>query len=413
MRRVRNAKIETRSSRLKLPPSRNPYWTSLAEGLHLGYDRGKWIVRFYLGKVEWQYRGKETTRRYEKKVIGTADDYGDADGLTVLSFDQAQAKARELHSHRAHAEHGLHVGPYTVADAITDYVQYMVAQGRATAKDVGTRARAHIIPTLGQVNVADLTSERLRAFLAQLASEPARVRSVRGGPVAHRKDNNPRARKASANRIYAILRAALNHAFDEKKVPSNHAWGRRVKPFRNVEGKRDRILTIPEAQRLIMACDEPFRSLVQAALMTGARFGELTRLAAHDFKNTNISQGSVHIQRSKSGRERYVTLTEEGIALFKRLCRGRARTDVLFTYTKAQQRVAFHAALARAEINPPITFHGLRHTYCSLSVMNGMPLVVLAQTLGHVDTRMVQKHYAHLAHTYIADEVRKGAPRYG
>jgi hypothetical protein len=37
----------------------------------------------------------------------------------------------------------------------------------------------------------------------------------------------------------------------------------------------------------------------------------------------------------------------------------------------------------------PINFHGLR----SLAVMNGMHLMVVARNLGHVDTRMVEKHY--------------------
>jgi hypothetical protein len=52
-RRVRNSQVETRSSRLKLAPRRNPYWTSLNEGLHLGYTRGtgggKWVVCRSLG----------------------------------------------------------------------------------------------------------------------------------------------------------------------------------------------------------------------------------------------------------------------------------------------------------------------------------------------------------------------------
>jgi hypothetical protein len=44
--------------------------------------------------------------------------------------------------------------------------------------------------------------------------------------------------------------------------------------------------------------------------------------------------------------------------------------------------------------------------------MNSVPLVVLAQNLGHVDVSMIQKHYGHLARTYIVDAIRAGAPRY-
>ena len=49
-----------------------------------------------------------------------------------------------------------------------------------------------------------------------------------------------------------------------------------------------------------------------------------------------------------------------------------------------------------ASLKPPITFHGLRHTWASLAVMAGVPLLVVAKNLGHSDTRMVEKHYGHL-----------------
>jgi hypothetical protein len=46
-------------------------------------------------------------------------------------------------------------------------------------------------------------------------------------------------------------------------------------------------------------------------------------------------------------------------------------------------------------------------------VMNGMPLMVVAKNLGHSDTRTVEKHYGHLAPSYISDAVRAHAPRFG
>jgi hypothetical protein len=38
--------------------------------------------------------------------------------------------------------------------------------------------------------------------------------------------------------------------------------------------------------------------------------------------------------------------------------------------------------------------------------MRGVPLAVIAQQLGHADTRMVEKHYGHLAPSYVADTAR-------
>jgi len=79
----------------------------------------------------------------------------------------------------------------------------------------------------------------------------------------------------------------------------------------------------------------------------------------------------------------------------------------------AHQKRPMREACERAKIVPPINFHGLRHTWASLAVMNAMPLMVVARNLGHVDTRMVEKHYGHLAPSYVADAIRKSAPKFG
>ena len=70
-------------------------------------------------------------------------------------------------------------------------------------------------------------------------------------------------------------------------------------------------------------------------------------------------------------------------------------------------------ACERAKIKPPISFHSLRHSWASLAVMAGVPLLVVARNLGHADARMVEKHYGHLAQSYIVDAIRVGAPRFG
>jgi integrase len=68
---------------------------------------------------------------------------------------------------------------------------------------------------------------------------------------------------------------------------------------------------------------------------------------------------------------------------------------------------------ARAKITPAISFHGLRHTWASHAVMNGMPLTVVARNLGHANTKMVEKHYGHLAQDFVVEAVRKHAPKFG
>ena len=260
----------------------------------------------------------------------------------------------------------------------------------------------------------------MRRWLAELATLPPRVRQKRSAKVARYKvvpenDETKRQRRSTANRVLTILKAALNYAFDEGHVEPNHAWGRRLKPFRQVDAARTRLLSVAEAKRLVDAADPDFRNLVKAGLCTGARFGELCRLTVADF---NANAGTLAVWQSKGGAARHIYLADEGVAFFRQLAAGRSGEEVMLkkadgaAWKKSEQLRPMAAAVGRAKISPPISFHGLRHSYASLAVMEGVPLHVLARNLGHVDDRMVQKHYGHLTKSYLRDAVRAGAPKF-
>jgi integrase len=272
-----------------------------------------------------------------------------------------------------------------------------------------------ILPKLGSLEVASLTSQQLRAWVAWMAESPA----MNGGALGHDgrmvDDERVRRRRVSANRMLAVLKAALNHCFDEGRVSSNSAWGRRVRKFRGVTSGRSRHLSIPEAKRFLAACDDVFRPLARAALETGMRYGELARSEVSDF---NKVSGTLHVRKSKSAKARHVVLTAEGVSFFSDATAGRSPSELMFTRENGEpwghgnQGWYVKAANEKGNINPPIHFHLLRHTWASLSVMNAMPLVVVARNLGHVDTRMVERVYGHLAPSFIADAIRQGAPRF-
>jgi integrase len=225
-----------------------------------------------------------------------------------------------------------------------------------------------------------------------------------------------RRRRNTANRVLGILRAALNLAYDEHdEITNRKPWGRKLRPFKGVDAARVRYLNVAESKRLVNASDPDFRPLVHAALETGCRYSELGRLLVQDF---NSDAGTVFIQNSKPGKSRHVVLTDQGAEFFRQHCAGRAGGELMFTHGnlpwgKSDQSRPMHEACAHARITPPIGFHGLRHTWASLAVMAGTPLMVVAKQLGHRDTRMVEKYYGHLAPSYITEAIRAGAPRYG
>jgi integrase len=223
-----------------------------------------------------------------------------------------------------------------------------------------------------------------------------------------------RKRQVSANRCLTYLKAALNHAWREKKktgVETNDEWSR-VQPFKGVDIPRARYLTPDECRRLINACQGHFRTLVHAALQTGARYSELARLQVADFDEAS---GTLHVRKSKVNKDRRIILTSEGREFFRQLAVGRAGTALLLgrEWKKTNQSDPMRTACKRAKIDPPIGFHGLRHTWASLSAMAGIPLFVIAQSLGHSGTRMVEKHYGHLATSYVRDEISAKAPTFG
>jgi integrase len=405
---VKQAHIEGRGQRRRLKPGRQAHWQTLVPGrVHLGYQRwpedreGRWIVRRY------------TDGAYYITPLGTADDVRESDGDRVLDFAQAYTAARALVDAPATATTRL-----TVRSVVQSYIEHKKAEAQPVG-DLISRTQAHIYPTLGSKLVSELTAKHLRNWLADLASMPAMVRTSAGAPQRYAeepKGDDKRARQASANRVLTMLKAALNHSFDEGHVSNRDAWGRKLKPFRGVEVARVRYLTVAEAQRLINASDPEFRPLVRAALETGARYSELTRLEVHDF---NPDSGTVHIARSKSGKARNVVLTGQGSEFFREVTVGRPGSDLIFKrddgepWTDTLQCRRMDAACERAKIAPPIGFHGLRHTWASLSVMAGMPLMVVAKNLGHANTRMVEKHYGHLDEDYVAEQIRDKAPVFG
>jgi integrase len=166
------------------------------------------------------------------------------------------------------------------------YIRSLEAEGRSQKAIKGTRYSANtlILPTLGQIEIAKLTHEQLQRWRDNLARQPARVRTRSGEPQRHRarSDDSSRARRASVNRVRTMLFRALNLAYENGYVSSDQVW-RRVKPFKGVTKARLRYLTMAEAKRLINAADPEFRPLLEAALLTGARYGQLAQLTVADF----------------------------------------------------------------------------------------------------------------------------------
>jgi len=410
-RTIRDAKLESRAARDRLEPRKTPYWKTLVPGkLHLGYRRkkkdepGQWLVRHYVGG-----------ERYRIAPLGLADDFQDVgEGASVINFAEAQKRAL---AHKVATEETPRRA-LTVADTVDTYVAWLKLH-RATGEDAEQRAAKLILPQLGKIKVADLTTIKLNQWRDAMAAAPALARTKAGAAQKYRDAPATadawRARRVTANRMVTILKAALNKAFNDGLVNDDLAW-RRFKPFEKVDAARPGYLTLAEAKRLISAADEAsgFRGLVIAALQTGARYGELCALRVRDFH-----RGKVAIHKSKTGKARDIVLSSEGIAFFEQLTAGRSPDALMLqrsgsgAWKRSEQSRPMHDACVRAKIAPLVGFHQLRHTWASHAVMNGMPLLVVARNMGHRDTRMVEQHYGHFGETFVDSAIRAAAPKFG
>ena len=403
---VRDHRLDNRATRARLPACHRPYWRRISTGCHIGYYAGSrggtWVARC-------RRAGKPG---YFQKALGEADDLRDCNGVTILNYRQAQDKARGWFDEVFMARHGR-PDRYTVGDALDDYLERF--SGKSLEKTRHTIER-HIRPALGKRQVCDLTTAELTKFQSDLASRRSVYRANRQGIAKERPEDGDslRRRKANANRIFTPLKAALNRAFNEGKVPDDTAW-RRVRPFKKVSAARVRYFTPNEVSALLVSAEPWFRAVIQAALFTGARWSELHRMKVRD---VDLRSGTVLFPETKSGRPRYVHLTDDGLVFFTRQCEAKNLSDLVFLNQHGRSLKTSHQirpmreTCAKAGVESA-GFHILRHTYGSTLAMAGVPLSVIAEALGHADERITRKHYAHLCPSYVRDAVRAGLGQLG
>lgn len=407
---VNDARLQNRTARERLAQRAEPYWRAIGEGAHVGYYRGarggRWVARF---------RKPGASGGYRKSTLGEADDVRDCDGDRVLSFSQAQEKARVWFADVSRGKGWSAGDPYCVSDALDDYMASFSGKSAAATKN---RVEVIVRPALGAIAIDDLSASQIAEWHKQRAASPAKLRTAR---FAERDNCRPldddeaiRRRRSTANRDLTVLKAALNRAYREGFASSDAAW-RKVKPFKGVDAAKLRYLSDDEARRLINALDPAFRPMAQAAMLTGARYGSLAKSKVRDFDPQSLT---LTLPDTKGGRTQIVYLEAEGEALFTHAALGKLPTASLFTHPsgrcwKASEQARYLAAACAVAKIEHSTFHDLRRTYGARLARAGVPMAVIAEALGHADERITRKHYAHLAPSYVSATIREHAAGLG
>jgi integrase len=391
-RSVRNAGLETRTARLRLPVARKPVFIRIGPGLSLGYRRnqiaGTWVLRLADGK------GGATT-----KAIGTADDYENSNGATVLDYWQAQERAK---SAARNSDDSGSVKPLTVRRAAEVYLETLEAKNPRTARDTRGRLNLHFLGKFGNELVTSLNKAKLDVWLNSLVFKGSNREAVRRS-------------KDTANRVLSMVKALLNHALRDPSngISDDHAW-RLVKPFRGVAVPRAVHFSVEQARALIRAAPEKdFADLLTAGFLTGARYGELIACSVRDF---DLVAKTLKVN-GKTG-PRAIILQAEAVAFFKLISKDCAADEPLLKrsdgarWSRSHQQRRMALALERSGLDKEGTFYALRHSYISRAIEGEVPLNIIGANCG-TSIGMIETTYAKILAGKRREFIERGAPSLG
>ena len=207
---------------------------------------------------------------------------------------------------------------------------------------------------------------------------------------------------ATVNREMTTLKHMLNKAVE---------WGMlETSPFKKgsrlmlkENNHRLRFLSESEIEALLRECASHLRPIVETALLTGMRRGELLSLQWEQIRN-----GFIYLTETKSGKARQIPINERLAGVLRGVRQdNQLKSPYVFCDFQGRRlgdfKRSFASACRRAGIEA-FRFHDLRHTFASQLVMNGISLKAVQELLGHADIKMTMR-YSHLSQAHLQDAV--------
>ena len=367
--------IKSKSGRLALPASPEPYWECIEMGLYIGYRKlkkgeGTWIAR----------RIESITNKKKQHALGTYLDDG-----KDRAFDNARRDAAAWGSAMAN---GVLNKAATVSDACKSYVEFLLNnKSKACADDAkGRFTRLVYDDKIGRIQLLKLRTSDVESWLyAQAPHDEAED------------EDDLRRSRDTANRNLSSLKAALNRAMKNKLVATDAGW-KTVSAYKDVGRRRTDYLDKKQRQDLIKACSDDLAALVKAMLLTGARPGELAKLTVSNFDKT---QSSVEFN-GKTG-FRIATLSDTAHSLFTEQSKNKLPTAPLLSqengssWDKDAWKKCYKTAAKKAKLPSSVVMYTLRHVAISEMIMGNMDSLFVAKLSG-TSVAMIEKHYGHLRH---------------
>lgn len=306
----------------------------------------------------------------------------------------AEQYERQLRQEFADDEaHGKN--PFAKPPLFTEFAErwmqaYVITNNKySTQREKFGALRSRLIPAFGRMRLDEITTEFSDQTTAAWRKEGLSAKRI--------------------NNLNTILRKALRTAAEWKLIRHEP----RIRHLR-VEMKPPVYLTRDEYERVIAAAEPGFwRTLILFIVTTGVRFGEAAALRWEDlhlddpspwvFIQRAVEHGHVDEPKSRAGR-RPVGLIPETVAALKAF---RHRGEWVFKSPNdnflgpGNTVVHLLRACDRAGVRR-VSWHKLRHTVATELMLQGTPLLVVKDILGHKTLEMTAR-YAHVAPSVARD----------
>jgi integrase len=265
--------------------------------------------------------------------------------------------------------------------------------------------RLHLLPEFGATPIRDLVRTNIKSFLV--------------GKLNHFSRNTVRL-------MYATLHVVLGEAVEAELIPANPIAGlaKKLKLSQKMNARQADVKAkaFSRTQRELFLAratqiEAWWAPMWKVQTLTGLRPGEIYAIEERDidFKYLTLhveralSDDGARIETPKGNRSRDIDLTPKAAAVLQtqiahrkaqKLERGwREMPKTLFcskagTYADPSNvRAAFRRVLNKAELPSHFTPHGLRHTYASLLLAEGVDVYYVSDQLGHASIELTVSTY--------------------
>jgi len=269
--------------------------------------------------------------------------------------------------------------PVTVKDFFTRYSErHSQINKKESTRNVEPFMMVSINKHLGHCRLADITPETIEKFKAERLKDGVRPSTV--------------------NRALGLLSNMFNKAIEWNVVNVPNPF-RNIKHFRE-NNVRVRYLSVEEINLLVDHSEGALKDIIQIALNTGMRRGEIQKMKRRDI---NFANNVIAIPDQKNGETSYIPMNGTCRAILSKY-RDLGDDERLFGYdfSSTFERVIRRTIKklkekdAKCSLLQNFHFHDLRHTFASYLVMNGVDLNTARELLRHKSLKMTLR-YAHLS----------------